>query len=51
MTRIRNFSNPQNLNSKLNSNPYHYKLEFITTSKQKYNSKLQEFITVRTFKI
>ena len=39
------------LKSKLNSNPYHYELKFILTSKQKYNSKFQEFETVRTLKI
>ena len=37
--------------SKLNSNLYHYKLKFILTYKQKYNSKFQEFETVRTLKI
>ena len=37
--------------AKLNSNPYHYKLKFISTSKQKYNSKFQEFETVWTLKI
>ena len=36
---------------KLNSNPYHCKLKFILTSKQKYNSKISEFETVRTLKI
>ena len=29
-------------NTKLNSNPYHYKLKFISTSNQKYNWKFQE---------
>ena len=38
-------------NSKLNSNPYHYKLKFISTSKKQYNSKFQEFKTVRNLKI
>ena len=33
----------------MNSNPYHYKLKFPSTSKQKYNSKLQEFETVQLF--
>ena len=37
--------------SKLNSNPYHYKPKFILMSKQKYNSKFQEFEIVRTLKI
>ena len=37
--------------SKLNSNAFHYKLKFISTSKQKYNSKFQEFETVRTIEI
>ena len=36
-------SNPSQHNSKLNSKPYHYKLNFILTSKQKYNSEFQEF--------
>ena len=36
---------------KINSNPYHYILKFILTSKQKYNSKFQEFETVRNLKI
>ena len=35
---------------KLNSNPYHYKLKFPSTSKQKFNSKFQEFETVRILK-
>ena len=35
----------------LNSNPYHYKLKFILTSKQMYNSKFQEFETIRNLKI
>ena len=39
------------LPSKLNSNPYHYQLKFILTSKQKYNSKFEEFETVRTLRI
>ena len=30
-------------NSKLNLNLYHYKLKIISTSKQNYNSKFQEF--------
>ena len=30
---------------------YHYKLKFILMSKQKYNSKFQEFETVRTLEI
>ena len=38
------------INSKFNSNLYHYKLNFPSTSKQKYNSKFQEFETVRMFK-
>ena len=37
--------------SKINSNLYHYKLKFSLTSKQKYNSKFQEFESVRTIKI
>ena len=36
---------------KLNLNPYHYKLKFISASNQKYNSKFQEFGTVRNLKI
>ena len=33
--------------SKLNSNPYLYKLKFFLTSKHKYNLKFQEFETVQ----
>ena len=40
-----------NYNSKLNSNPYHYNLKFPSTSKQKYNSKFQEFETVQILRI
>ena len=36
---------------KLNSNPYQYKLKFVLTSKQMYNSKFQEFETIPTVKI
>ena len=36
---------------KLNSNLYHYKPKFISTSKQNYNWKFQEFKTIRTLKI
>ena len=36
--------------SKLNSNPYRYKLKFISTSKQKYNLKFQEFQNVKPSK-
>ena len=39
------------INSKLNSNPYPYKLKFPSTSKQMYNSKFQEFEIVRILKI
>ena len=39
------------IHKKLNLNPYHYKLKFILTSKQKYNSKFQEFETVQILKI
>ena len=38
------------IKSKFNSNPYHYKLKFSSTSKQKFNSKFQEFETVRILK-
>ena len=51
MSRIRNCSKPQNFKSNLNSNPYHYKLEFISTPKQKYNSKFQEFEIFGNLKI
>ena len=37
--------------SKLNSNPYHYKLKFILPSKQMYDSKFHEFKTVQTHKM
>ena len=37
--------------TKLNSNPYQYKLKFISTSKQKYNSKFQKFETTQTVKL
>ena len=39
-----------NIYFKLNSNPYHYKLKFPSTSKEKFNSKFQEFEAVRILK-
>ena len=46
-----NLNYGDNINTKLNSNQYHYKLKFILTSKQKYNSKFQELESVQTLKI
>ena len=37
--------------TKLNLNQYHYKLKSISTSEQKYNSKFQEFETVRALTV
>ena len=49
--RIKYINNSLFYKKKLNSNSNHYEPKFILTSKQKYNSKFQEFETVRTHKI